>query len=131
MARSLSLLPQEKANERKILVADPDRQMRELLWRLLPTHGWRVTTAGDGLTALQLAENDNYHAALAEYRLPGPNGMIVLEHVRRMSPAATLVLYGNYLPHNAKEWAKEHGAVALRKGATESVSLLLTALEDA
>ena len=105
--------------------------MRDMLSALLRSHGWTVATAGDGLTALGMLEEDSgFSAVIADYGVPGPSGLRVLEHARLVNPACRLVLFGGYLPHDAKEWARANGAVALRKGASESVAILLAALEE-
>jgi CheY-like chemotaxis protein len=104
--------------------------MRELLRRLLVKHGWRVTTTGDGLSALQQIEAAEFDAVLADYQVPGPSGIRVLEHARLLNPESNLVLFGGYLDSDAKERARAIGAVTVRKGATESVALLLTALDE-
>jgi CheY-like chemotaxis protein len=125
------LQPREEArNERRILVVDDEPEMRALWWRLLPAHGWSVSTAGDGLTALQQIEGQSFDAVLADLRLPGPNGIRVLEHARLINPEARLVLFGGWLDEDARERARAIGAAAVTKGALESLELLLAILNE-
>jgi CheY-like chemotaxis protein len=127
----LRTLPRgESLSERRILVVEDHQNTREMLWRLLPTRGWRVSTAGDGISALQQLDAQRFDAVLADDRLPGPRGVRVLEHARRLDADVKLVLYGGWLDQEARERARAIGAACVTKGALESLELLLTVLED-
>jgi len=123
--------PVKAESERRILVVEDHDNTRYLLTRILKPLGWLVTPVADGLSALQALEFTRFDAVLADLQIAGPSGIRVLEHARLMDRSARLVLYGGYLPQSAKDRAFAINASCVRKGATESVSLLLTALEDA
>jgi CheY-like chemotaxis protein len=120
----------EPESERRILVIDDEPSMLALWGRLLPAHGWSVSTAGDGLSALQLIEEQGLEAVLADLRLPGPSGIRVLEHARLMNPGAKLVLFGGWLDEDARGRARAIGAACVTKGALESLELLLAILNE-
>lgn len=126
--------PRQKAEtpdeRRRILVVEDNRDMRELLWRLLPARGWSVSTAGDGLTALQLLEEQRFDAVLADQTLPGPSGIRVLEQARAHNPGARLVLFGGWLGQDVRERARAIGAATVTKGAFESLELLFALLNE-
>lgn len=132
MARWRSLPSREARplSERRILVVEDNRDMREMLWRLLPSYGWSVTTAGDGLSALQILDAQRFDAILADDRLPGPRGVRVLEYARELDADAKLVLYGGWLDQDARERARAINAATVTKGAFESLDLLLTILNE-
>jgi len=103
--------------------------MREMLRRFLSSQGWKVTTARDGLSALQVLEQRCFDAVLADSGLPGPPGVRVLEHARVVCPSSTLVLFSGWLTQEARERAQAIGAACLTKGSTDSLALLLTILD--
>lgn len=131
MDRSPPLPKAETPNEqRRILVVEDSREMRELLHRMLLSRDWSVSTAADGLTALQLLKGQRFDAVLADERLPGPPGIRVLEQARAHNPGARLVLFGGWLGQDARERARAIGAATVTKGAFESLELLFALLNE-
>ena len=66
-----------------VLLADDSMSVRRLAQHLLQTHGYRVTTAADGLEALQLLEEGLMPALLiADVEMPDMDGMELLRRVR-------------------------------------------------
>lgn len=116
--------------KRRILVVEDDRDMRVLLERMLFQNGWSASFANDGLTALQYLEVERFDAVLADLRIPGPDGIRVLEHARVCSPSALLVIYSGWVTQEARSRAEKIGAVVITKGAIGSRELFLTILES-
>jgi two-component system CheB/CheR fusion protein len=80
-----------------ILVVEDDPEVRELVEMLLVEEGHRVTTAADGVVALELVRRGTVRPdmVLADYNLPkGVDGLQVVmevrEKVKRMVPAVIL-----------------------------------------
>jgi CheY-like chemotaxis protein len=62
----------------RILIAEDDAEMLELLSRVLREEGFRVLTASDGHQALVRIEEGDFDLVLSDVRMPGPDGMEVL-----------------------------------------------------
>jgi CheY-like chemotaxis protein len=112
-------------------VVEDDKAMRAVLYRALTVRDWSVQTAGDGLSALQILDAmPSFDAVLADARIPGPNGVMVLEYARGLSAEARLVLFSGWLTSDDRTRAAAINAATVTKGATDSLELLLTVLEE-
>ncbi len=76
----------------KVLVADDDRELVELLDYALKRDGHRVVTAFDGMTALQLIQMEKPDLVLLDVNMPKQNGIEVLRELRRRSKVPVLML---------------------------------------
>ena len=70
----------------KALVVDDDRLARMIYRNYLLKIGYDVTEAEDGLTAIQIVSRNNNHfdVVLLDYNMPGENGDVVAEKIRRI-----------------------------------------------
>jgi two-component system, OmpR family, KDP operon response regulator KdpE len=77
-----------------ILVVDDEAPMRRLLSSNLKAAGYEVRSAADGTEALKVMDEHPFDLLLLDINMPGPNGMQVLEAVRRGGQIPVLVLSG-------------------------------------
>jgi len=77
-----------------ILVVDDEPAMRKLLSNNLKASGYAVRLAADGTEALKLIEEHPFDLLLLDINMPGPNGLQVLEAVRRTEQSPVLMLSG-------------------------------------
>jgi two-component system, OmpR family, KDP operon response regulator KdpE len=75
-----------------ILVVDDEGAMRKLLAINLAARGYTVLEAADGSEALQQLTEHTIDLLLLDISLPGPNGLQVLEAVRRDQHVPVLML---------------------------------------
>ena len=66
----------------KILVADDEQEIRDLLDHFLKDKGYEVILASDGEQALQLAETENPQAIILDVRMPGLDGLEVCKRLK-------------------------------------------------
>ncbi|MBX9624725.1 MAG: SpoIIE family protein phosphatase [Gemmataceae bacterium] len=66
-----------------VLVVDDSRPNRDVLARWLAVHGYRVAEAADGRQALARIGREPFDLVLLDVSMPGPDGLQVLEAVRR------------------------------------------------
>jgi sigma-B regulation protein RsbU (phosphoserine phosphatase) len=66
-----------------VLVVDDSEPSRDILARWLAVHGYRVAEAADGRAALDRLARDDFDLVLLDVSMPGPDGLEVLEAVRR------------------------------------------------
>jgi DNA-binding NtrC family response regulator len=81
-----------------VLVAEDDREMRELLERLLVDEGFRVVTAIDGHQTVQRIDEGDFDLVLSDVRMPGLDGMEVLRRAmaRRLhQPVILMTAFGS------------------------------------
>ena len=97
-----------------ILVADDEPGIRTSLAEVLRDAGYRVETAADGAAALAALEANDFSAIVTDLRMPGADGLSVLQRAREISPQTIVILM---TAHASIETAVE----ALRQGAMDYV----------
>jgi two-component system KDP operon response regulator KdpE len=75
-----------------ILVVDDEAPMRKYLSANLKARGYGVTTAEDGTEALQLLAERSFDLLILDIMMPGPDGLALLQAVRRSSSVPVLIL---------------------------------------
>ncbi len=102
-----------KMEERILLIEDkPD--LRQMLKTALGKEGYQVTEAGDGETAARLLNEGIYSLVLTDLRLPGRDGISVLEAARESSPDLPVILMTAY-------GTIEKAVVAMKEGAYDFI----------
>jgi len=76
----------------RILFADDEAHLRDLMQMELPRMGHEVTVCPDGSAALRALERGMYDAALLDLRMPGLSGIEVLGQIRQNSPDTQVII---------------------------------------
>ena len=79
-------------SDAKILLADDDEELCQLLSDFLVREGFTVDLAHDGENTLRLAANGGYDALILDVMLPHRSGLDVLRDLRRGSHVPVLML---------------------------------------
>ena len=69
-----------------VLIVDDDPAMRESLAVLLEDRSFSIDTAGDGKSALRLAEDKVYDVAVVDLFMPGLSGMDTIRRLKHLAP---------------------------------------------
>ena len=94
----------------RILIADDDREIAQLLGHLMHREGLTPLLAKDGIEALQLVRGGGPDVLLADLRMPGMDGMELMRQTKKIDPELPVVLITAF--------AEVRGAVeAIRAGA--------------
>lgn len=75
----------------KILIADDDAEIREILSILLKGDGYDITTASDGDQAVSLAD-DSFSLIVLDVNMPGQSGFFACSEIRKKTMAPILFL---------------------------------------
>jgi DNA-binding NtrC family response regulator len=76
-----------------LLIVDDEQDMLLLLKRSLePELGCKVQTASSAEQALQLLDAGNFDLVLADIKMPGMNGLALLESIKKDTPDLTVVM---------------------------------------
>lgn len=75
-----------------ILIAEDDADIRALLKLYLESEGYQTIEAGDGKTALALAQSHFPDMAILDIMMPGMNGFELTRALRRQSDVPILIL---------------------------------------
>jgi DNA-binding NtrC family response regulator len=87
---------ESQGNGACILVVDDDEGVRENLAELFEHVGYAVVTAGSAPDAIQKLSASNVDLLLTDYRMPGPNGVELIESARRVKPRLKAILMTSF-----------------------------------
>jgi two-component system NtrC family response regulator len=84
----------EKSHKKslKVLFADDELNLQELIAAEVPRMGHRVTVCPDGLTAVAALEKNTFDCIVVDLDMPGLNGIQVIEKTKAMSPQTECVV---------------------------------------
>ena len=75
-----------------ILVIDDEKDILDVMYLTLSDKGYQVTTAPDGRTALDLCRTAPPRIVITDIRMPGMNGLQVLEAVKALDPDIEVIV---------------------------------------
>ena len=79
----------------RILFADDEKSLQELMRSELPRMGHEVTVCEDGIAAVEALSKQTFDCLLVDLNMPGLNGIKVIEKARELSPDTdSIVLTG-------------------------------------
>ena len=98
----------------KILVIDDEKSIRNTLKEILAYEKYEVDDAADGKIGLELASNNKYDVILCDIKMPGMDGIEVLEKLMEFTDIPIVMISG----HGNIDTAVE----AIKKGAYDYIS---------
>jgi len=98
----------------KILVVDDEEDILNILKFILEKEGYEVDTALNGEIALKMLEKKNYDLVLTDLKMPGIDGIKVLEKTKEMRPSTEVILMTAYA-------SIESAVEAIKKGAADYI----------
>src|SRR5262245_18861617 len=101
-------------NALRILFADDEKSLQEFMRSELPRLGHEVTVCPDGKAAVKALEKTTFDVAILDLRMPGLDGIEVLEHLKQVSPDTEAVVMTGH-------GSMESAVAAMRLGAMEYI----------
>lgn len=104
--------PSPRADQRaRLLVVDDEANLRAVLRDILSLMGYHVGEAESGLEALKLLEISSYDLMLLDIRMPGMNGVEVMNRVRESYPEMSIIILTAHATLESAVAAVKLGAV--------------------
>ncbi len=94
----------------RILIVDDEEIVRESLAAWLEKDGYTLATAPDGETALERIRGERWSILLVDLKMPGIDGLQVLEQARTLQPEAAAVIMTAYATVDTAVEAMKLGA---------------------
>jgi DNA-binding NtrC family response regulator len=116
----------------RILIADDNNDMCEVLSKSLTKRGYSVATSPDGAEALERVKAETFEVVLADLRMPVLDGMGLLKKVKEVSPATIVIMITAYGTVEDAVEAMRHGAFdyVLKPFSTDEIEVkIVKALE--
>ena len=85
-------MPTPSHNSLRVLFVDDEKSLQEFMRTELPRLGHEVAVCPDGRSALKALEKSGFDAAILDLRMPGMNGIEVLEHLKLVAPDTEAVV---------------------------------------
>jgi|WetSurSiteA1Bulk_404760.scaffolds.fasta_scaffold04003_2 two-component system, NtrC family, response regulator HydG len=98
------------ASNGKVLIIDDEESLRIACEQTLELDGFSVSTAASGLAGIELARRESFHVVLLDLRMPGMDGIEVLQKLRQESPNAMVILITAYATIESAVKAIKQGA---------------------
>jgi len=80
----------------KVLVADDERNIRNSIISIFELEKIASFAAENGLSAKRLLENEVFDAAIIDLRMPGMDGLALLEWIQKQGPATPVIIISAY-----------------------------------
>jgi CheY-like chemotaxis protein len=96
----------------KVLIVDDEPGIRELFVDALSARGYEVFAAAEGNSAIAVAERENPDLAFVDIRMPGMDGVELLERLKAMSDTIRVVMITGHGRDGAVERAMQVGTFA-------------------
>jgi DNA-binding response OmpR family regulator len=109
----VSELPPTSSQPLRVLLAEDDAGVREMLAVGLELEGIEVELAVDGVEAVVAFDPDRHDAVLADLMMPRGSGMSVLRAIRKLSDVPVLIMSAHH--------DSAHRVVALEAGADDFI----------
>lgn len=121
----------ENSDEIQVLVIDDDAGILGVVSEVLEDDGYAVSTAASGEEALELLKHNEFWMVMSDIRLPGINGVEVLEHIKQVSPRTHVIMITSHASLDTSIDAIKHGAYDYLLKPFEDLSLISTAAKRA
>ena len=79
-------------NKARVLVVDDDKSITEALALVLPDEGFDPVFAHNGREGLEQAKEGSFEAVVTDLRMPGLNGMELLQSIHQLKPKLPVIL---------------------------------------
>ncbi|MFC1909563.1 response regulator [Chloroflexota bacterium] len=96
-----------------ILVVDDLRSMRLTLGGILEDNGHNVSTVEDGYQAIEVVRKTHFDAIFMDIKMPGINGVQTYREIKKIDPAAVVIMMTAYSVEDLVKEALEEGAYTI------------------
>jgi DNA-binding NtrC family response regulator len=94
----------------RVLIVDDEPDMLENCSRILSRQGYVCTTAVDGGAALAMLERDRPDVLLTDFKMPGMDGLTLLQRVHELDPALPVIMITGFASIESAVTAVKEGA---------------------
>jgi len=107
-----------------ILIVDDNKDGLLVRRSLLEEVGYRVQIAGNGEEGLKLFGDHLFDVVVTDYKMPGMNGVELIERLRRVNPNARVVLLSGFVEPLGLTEESTGADIVLAKSSHEPVLLV-------
>jgi len=110
----------------RVLVVDDEADFRNLMTFWLESKGYKVITAADGRSAIELVKQKKADIVFMDLRMPIMDGVDALKNIRTFDADTPIIIISSYIADPKIQEARAHGMSGVfYKGADFDASLPL------
>jgi DNA-binding NtrC family response regulator len=118
------------AEKIRVLLADDEDRFVQSLAKVLRNRNMEVSTARDGAAALQFVSRSECDVAVLDLRMPGMDGLTVMQAIRKIRPLLPVILLSGHVDVESCTLACDEGAAEVLMKPCP-IDTLVTAIENA
>jgi CheY-like chemotaxis protein len=99
------------AEKPRVLLVDDEPVFLDSMSKVLRARGFEVGAVGGGVEALEELRFHPYDVVILDLKMPGMDGIAVLERIRKMEPAPPVILLSGHAELSKATEAMKRGAV--------------------
>lgn len=96
--------------KKHVLIVDDEKEVRDSLSAIYEGKGYKVTTAGDAMSALGILKKQSVDVVVTDLYLPNLNGMELLKRIKKSYPKIRVIMMSAMGTESTFEKAKKLGA---------------------
>jgi len=95
------------APQKKVVIADDNKELCELVVDILGGNGYKVDSVYNGYELLAYLEVNNPSVIILDLMMPGKDGMSVFDTIKRISPYSRIIIYTGYEDYGESVYARK------------------------
>ncbi len=99
-----------ETGKKRILIIEDDEEMRSLLREFLNDEGYETDSADNGLEAYRRLVRELFDLIITDIRMPGLTGLDILPRMRKLQPAAPIIVITAFGSEEVCRKAYQRGA---------------------
>lgn len=117
--------PRTTRQPARILVVEDDAEMRDWMVEMLEEEGFETLSAPEALSGVMTVLADGADLVVTDWRMPGYDGLRLLQSMRRIAPRVPVVFVTAYARPGFHEQIRAQGAFSLLEKPFRRDDLLL------
>ena len=106
---------------KKIVIADDNKAICELVTALLGSAGYDVDCVYDGYELLSYLKENNPSVIILDLMMPEKNGLSIISTIKEISPYARIVIYTGYQEYENSVYARTADRFVVKGGKMDNL----------
>jgi CheY-like chemotaxis protein len=112
---------------KKIVIADDNKEICELIVDILGDRGYAVDFVYNGYDLLAYLETNNPPVIILDLMMPDKDGLSILDTIRQVSPYSRIIIYTGYQEYEHSVYARAADRFIVKGG---SIDDLIAAVDE-
>lgn len=105
----------------KVVIADDNKEMCELVIDILADKGYEVDSVYNGYELLSYLESHNPSVIILDLMMPEKDGLSILNTLKQVSPYSRIIIYTGYQEYEKSVYARTADRFLVKGGSIEEL----------